>query len=151
MAYGLPVDGEDGPFAGGAVTEVPTCDVDGTVADARAALEGTEGDVLIVVSCDGLAVGAVEREALSAADADAALLDVMDVVPGTVRPSVEMASLSGRSLVTTSDGRLLGEVVPDGVEQDVHDTLHAVHEHFGDRQPSEDELRSFLEERSEKE
>jgi hypothetical protein len=160
MAFALPVEGDDGPFAGQAVSEVPTCDAGGTAADARAALDEAGTDVAIVVSCHGLAVGAVDRDALAGADPGAPLLDVMEVVPGTVRPSVTLDSLSGRSLVTTSDGRLLGEVVPDEhhhhdhhddlgerMERELSDTLEAVHERFGDQEPPEGELRSFLRER----
>jgi 5-methylcytosine-specific restriction endonuclease McrA len=77
----------------------------------------------------------------------------------------------GRRLVTTSDGRLLGQVTieahhhdhdhdhdddhdhdhDDGdaerYAQELDEVLAAVAERFGDREPSEDELRRFLHER----
>mgnify|MGYP006196841205 CR=1 FL=1 len=47
MAYGLPVEGADGPFLGGELAEVPTCDAGGTVADARAALGDAEAVIIV--------------------------------------------------------------------------------------------------------
>jgi CBS domain-containing protein len=161
MAFGLPVEGDDGPFAGEAVTEVPTCAVDANAADGLALLDDAGVDVAIVVSAEGLAIGAVDRKGLSAADGGAPLLDVMAVVPDTVRPSTTVGSLSsGHTLVTTSDGRLLGEVVAEEhehdrdqgdlgqrMERELGEVLAAVSERFGDREPSEEELRSFLRDR----
>jgi hypothetical protein len=123
-----------------------------------------------VVVYGGLAVGSVNAERLDGAAADDRLLDVMAVVPSTVRPSVVLAALaeSGaeRVLVTDPDGRLLGEATADawgGGEDEGHDhgsapdvarlekefmeTIEAAQEHFGDREPSEEELRRFLRDR----
>jgi CBS domain-containing protein len=169
MAYGLPVEGDDGPFLGQQLVEVPTCAVSSTVADARRLLRssGTGASAVVVVTGDGLAVGEVDLETLADRPDDAALLDVMDPVPTTVRPSVTVASLAegggGERLVTTSDGRLLGRAtVEASIHHDDHDhqdtreeryeaemtaVLQAVEERFGDREPTADELHAFLRER----
>jgi len=166
MAYGLPVEGKDGPFLGDRLVDVATCDVAGTVGDARRLLEEPRAETVVVVAGDALAVGEVDAETLDGlADGDA-LLDVMGPVPTTVRPSVTVASVAeaggGTPLVTTSDGRLLGRAsveadsVPDdheGHDHEGHDddfdrelaqVMEAIEERFGDREPSEAELRSFL-------
>jgi len=167
MAYGLPVEGRDGPFLGGQLVDVPTCDVAGTVGDARRLLSGSGAETVVVVAGDALAVGEVDAETLDGlADGDA-LLDVMGPVPTTVRPSVTVASVAeaggGTPLVTTSDGRLLGQAVVEaddsghddheGHDHEGHDddfdrelaqVMEAIEERFGDREPSEAELRSFL-------
>ena len=177
MAYGLPVESTDGPFLGGQLTDVATCDVGLTVGDARGVLDGSAGDSVVVLAGDGLVVGEFESGTLHGrADGDR-LLDVMDPVPTTVRPSVTVASVAeaggGPRLVTTSDGRLLGQATVDpadggheghdheGHEQEGHDhdgdteafdrelvsVMEAIEERFGDQEPSEAELRSFLRER----
>jgi len=188
MAYGLPVEGDDGPFLGSSVTDVPTCDVGLTVADARAALDTAQADVAVVTAGGGLAVGEVDADALEGHADDVGLLDVLRPVPESVRPSVTVASVSGggggERLVTTSDGRLLGRATVDAPDQDAeghghedhedhddheghghedhegHDHLDmeryeaeltevmtAIGEHFGDREPSAEELRAFLHDR----
>lgn len=171
MAYGLPVEGTDGPFLGDQVVAVASCGADATVGDARGLLDGMDPDaVVVVLAADGLAVGEVGRDTIAGQDDGDLLLDVMDPVPTTVRPSVTVASLAeaggGRRLITTSDGRLLGQAVvepPDGEEPDHHDHDHdhdegdfdrelamvmdAIEERFGDREPSEVELRTFLHDR----
>ncbi len=163
MAYGLPVEGADGPFLGGELSEVPTCDAGATVADARAAIGDAES--VIIVAGDGLVVGEIDAEALPGLAGDAAVLDVMDPVPTTVRPSVTAAALAeaggGSRLVTTSDGRLLGLATVEGeahdhdhdddnmeaFEKELTEVMAAVEERFGDREPTEAELRSFLRDR----
>lgn len=163
MAFGLPVEGADGPFLGGALDEVPTCDAGATVADARAAIG--DAAAVIIVAGDGLVVGEIDAEALPGHPGDAAVLDVMDPVPTTVRPSVTTATLAdaggGSRLVTTSAGRLLGLATVeaeagdhdhdhDGMEafeKELTEVMAAVEERFGDREPSEAELRSFLRDR----
>jgi CBS domain-containing protein len=176
MAYGLPVEGSDGPFLGAQLVEVPTCDVAGTVGDARVLLEQSGAETVVVVAGNGLAVGEVDGETLDGHDDADALLEVMDPVPTTVRPSVTLASVAeaggGARLVTTSDGRLLGqtEVEVDDADHEGHDheghdheghdhehddhaddfdrelalVMEAIEERFGDREPSEAELRTFL-------
>ena len=163
MAYGLPVEGGDGPFLGELVSEVPTCDVQGTVGDARRLLEGAGAGAVVVLAGGGLVVGEVDGQTLEGRTDGDALLDVMDPVPTTVRPSVTVRSVAesggGRRLVTTSDGRLLGEAAVEHEHEHEHgddhdhesqfdrelaDVMEAIEERFGDQEPSEAELRSFL-------
>ncbi len=173
MAYGLPVEGKDGPFLGGQLSEVATCDVGLTVGDARRLLDETAAESIVVLAGGDLVVGEVEAEPLHGHGDDERLLDVMDPVPTTVRPSVTVESLAeaggGRRLVTTSDGWLLGqaiveadeghdhehdydhdhgdEVDTDAFDRELADVMEAIEERFGDREPSEAELRAFLRER----
>ena len=160
MGWGLPTEGEDGPFVGERVTEVLTLGPDATVAEARARLADADADVAVVVS-GGLAVGAVERRGLAETGDDERLLDVMDLVPPTVRPSETVPELAesgaDRVLVTDPDGRLLGEAriqagergEPEGERfaEELDDLLEAARERFGDREPDPDEFRAFLRER----
>ena len=158
MAYGLPVEGEDGPFAGEFATEVPTASPDDPVSAVRERLgQAPRG---VVTTDDGVVLGLVDRDVIDGADADVPVATVMRLSPTTVRPSVEHATLVEQGdehvLVTTSDGRLVGVVEPDAaaddhhgrdLERDLLETIEAVSDHFGDRDPSEDEIRSFLRER----
>ena len=134
MAFGLPVEGEDGPFLGDQVDTVATCEVTGTVADARQALDGSDQDAVVLVGPEGLAVGEVDRAALEGHADEVALLDVFRPVPSTVRPSVTVASVAegggGDPLVTTSDGRLLGRAHVEAADGDDHDD-HEGHDHEG--------------------
>ena len=63
-----------------------------------------DAEAVIVVAGDGMVVGEIDAEALPGLAADAAVLDVMDPVPTTVRPSVTVAALAeaggGSRLVT---------------------------------------------------
>ena len=169
MAYGLPVEGSEGPFLGGELSEVPTCDAGATIADARAAIGDAEA--VIIVAAEGLVVGEIDAEVLPTLPAEAGVLDVMDPVPTTVRPSVTVAALAeaggGSRLVTTSAGRLLGLATVEGeahqhdhdhdhdhedggmeaFEKELTDVMAAVEERFGDRDPTEAELRAFLRDR----
>jgi hypothetical protein len=164
MGFGLPTEGDDGPFVGEHVTDVLTLAPDDTVADARSRLADADAAVAVVVA-DGLAVGAVERQGLDEADDDERLLDVMDVVPPSVRPSETVLGLAesgaDRVLVTDPDGRLLGEALIDAATQagqgpgpederfleELHEVLEAVQERFGDQEPEPDQLRDFLRDR----
>jgi hypothetical protein len=159
MAYGLPVEGADGPFLGDDLVAATTCDVHATVGEVRRLI----GDAPVVVLADGLAVGEVDAATLDGRDDGEKLLDVMDPVPTTVRPSVTFAAAAegggGRQLVTTSDGRLVGQAFVDAhdhqhdhVDEEAFDrelasVMAAVEERFGDREPTEAELRSFLRDR----
>ena len=163
MAYGLAVEGSEGPFLGQDLTVVVTCEITGRVADARRALAAADDDSVVVVA-GGLAVGEVNAKALARHSDHRPLLEVIHPVPSTVRPSVTVASLAGagggRQLVTTSAGRLLGRAIvdplgdqvaeePEGddeVARELHGVMAAIGERFGDREPSEEELRALLHE-----
>ena len=175
MAFGLPVEGEDGPFLGDQLSPVVTCAVTQTVADARRELSGADDDGVVIVEADGLAVGEVDAKALDGQPDETVLLEVLRPVPSTVRPSVTVASVSGGGgpLVTDSDGRLLGRATVEpahdheghdheghdhegsidleGYEEELTAVLAAVEERFGEEEPSADELRAFLHERLEAE
>src|SRR4051794_41970899 len=94
MAYGLPVEGRDGPFLGQQLAEVVTCDVGASAGDARRLLDRPGTESVIVLAAGGLAVGEVEAGSLEGHADDARLIDVMDPVPTTVRPSVTVAALA---------------------------------------------------------
>lgn len=157
MAYGLPVEGAEGPFLGDDLVAATTCDIGATVGEVRPLV----ADGPVVVVADGLAVGEIEEGTLDGHADDEKVLDVMHPVPTTVRPSVTVASAAesggGRQLVTTSDGRLVGQAVVEAHEHDHIDeeafdrelasVMAAVEERFGDREPSEEEMRAFLRER----
>ena len=159
MAYGLPVEGEDGPFAGQFAAEVPTVGPDDPVSSVRAQLG--DADRAVVTTPGGVVLGLVERPALDEAPDDALVAAVMKLSPSTVRPSVEYSTLVEQDgdhvLVTTSDGRLVGMVEPEAdddggsrgadLERDLLETIEAVSEHFGDHEATEDEIRSFLRDR----
>ncbi len=173
MAFGLPVEGEDGPFLGEHLVEEPTCDVSLTVGEARKVVDESGADVVIVVAGGGLAIGGIDADALEDQDDEAGLVDVLRPVPSTVRPSVTVSSVAdaggGSVLVTDSDGRLLGRAIVESgdhhdddheghdhgestadeerYEQELATVLKAVEERFGDREPSTEELRAFLHER----
>lgn len=157
MAYGLPVEGEGGPLAGEFAAEVAAVGPDepaSAVMD-RLRLEGSDRAVVTVAG--GVVIGLVERRAVEDADPDAAVATVMTLSPTTVRPSVEYATLREQGdehvLVTTPDGRLVGMVEAGGpdagrqLERSLLETIEAVAEHFGDRDVSEADIRSFLRER----
>jgi len=175
MAYGLAVEGDDGPFVGERVTTATTCEATATVGQARPIVEDAGSEPVIVVH-DDLVVGDVDGTVLAGVDDDTALIDLLRPVPSTVRPSATVESLSepdpNRVLVTSPDGRLLGratveaadggdhhdhdhdhdhdhEESPDleRMEQELSEVMEAVAVHFGDREPSDAELRTFLRDR----
>jgi len=183
MAYGLPVEGDDGPFVGETVTDAVTVDVGATVGQARRRLRESGSEVAIVTHEQGWVVGEVDADVLAGSDEGRSLLEVMRPVPSTVRPSATVSSSAGsggeRLVVSCPDGRLLGQAVVEGHDHDAHDhdahdheghdddqaeqdasserlgrmerelteVMEAVAVHFGDTEPSDEELRSFLRER----
>ena len=124
MAAGLPVEGEDGPFVGELASEAPTCDAGLAVADARAALDRSGAEAVLLVSGNGYVVGDVDEPALEGHADDVPLLDVLRPVPTTVRPSVPVQAVAddggGTVLVTTAEGRLLGLATVEGADHHHH-------------------------------
>ena len=168
MAYGLPVEGEDGPFVGEQLSGPATCDVTLTVGDARRQLKRSGTETLVLVHADGMAVGEVDADSLEGHADDVSLLEVFRPVPSTIRPSVTVDSVAeaggGRRLVTSSDGRLLGQTtIPEREHEHAHgeespvdmeryereltDVMKGLEEHFGDHDPSDAEVRAFLHDR----
>ena len=174
MAFGLPVEGEDGPFAAEHVEDVATCRPDDDAAEVVARLRDEGGHHAVVVNEERVVLGLIDVHALDEETDGKAVHEVMRLSPSTIRPSVAMSSLAegdqGAALVTSSDGRLMGVVHPltedaeDGDDEDGDDedgdsgrhaeiervfleTVEAIQEHFGDHEPSDDEVRAFLRER----
>ena len=98
MAFGLPIEGTRGPYAGEALVPVKTCPPERLEADA------------VVVTDGGIAIGRVDEGS-----------STMDPVPDTIRPSVPLSDLDERAaghLVSTPDGVLLGAVDPKAVSKE---------------------------------
>ena len=116
-------------------------------------LDGDER--VVVVTGDGIVVGAVSAGALTGAAADAEILDLLEPSPSTIRPHVPVSELDESAagvLVTTPMGTLLGAVDPKvashgAFEDELEEVLVAVHERFGEREPDKEELRTFLHDR----
>ena len=156
MAFGLPVEGEAGPFVGDHLLDVATCRPDEAAPDVVGRLLGGGEDRAAVVAPGGEAIGLVTVEQLEAAEPSETVLERMEVVPDTLRPHVELSQVDERvagRLVTTPDGVLLGAVDPSRirrmheVERDAMELADDIAERFGDREPSQDELRAFMRER----
>ena len=160
MAFGLPVEGDEGPFAGDALAEVTTCGPDERVGDVLGRVIGEDNEHAVVVNEHGVVLGLVEPSGAQPSPDDTAA-SVMRLSPTTVRPSVLLSSVSeGDSpvIVSNSEGVLMGVVKPastpgSGSQSEMQqlqstflEIAHAVEEHF-DYDPSEEEVRSFLHER----
>ncbi|HWH33937.1 MAG TPA: hypothetical protein VNT56_01300 [Acidimicrobiales bacterium] len=173
MAFGLPTEGEGGPFAGEGLAAADTAGPDDTVAALGERSGGGSAGPVVVVNEGGVVLGAVGVEQLAGAGSDATLASIMELLPSTVRPSVELSGLEEAEeavLVTTSAGVLLGVVRPgtaggggegggedEGGEEDDQEMdelqgtfleiAHAVEEHFEGEDPSEEQVRAFLRDR----
>src|SRR5947209_17867613 len=123
MAHGLPVEGEAGPYVGGALVEVPTCGPRDDTSQVAAGLEADGQDRAAVVTSEGIAVGLVRLDDLGSGGT---VLDHMELVPDTIRPHVPLSSLDERTpgrLVTTPEGVLLGAVDPAAIDH-LHEAEH---------------------------
>ncbi|MDP9019688.1 MAG: hypothetical protein M3N25_02610 [Actinomycetota bacterium] len=160
MAFGLPVEGEEGPFAGDVAVSAPTCSPDEPAAAVGRRLAEHGADRVLVLGAADVVLGLARRTALEGVGEET-VAEVMEVVPSTIRPSVVASSLTDAEepvVVTTAAGTLVGVVEPgdegahgahdgEGVAAAVVETARAVEDHFGDRQPSEEEVGEFLRER----
>ncbi|MCA1691225.1 MAG: hypothetical protein LC733_03125 [Actinobacteria bacterium] len=116
MAYNLPVEGESGPFVGSALLPVPTCLPTDRAGEAS-------GNPFVVVTAAGVVLGALEPGRLAAASEEAQVIDLMELGPGTIRPSLELADLdeeAAGALVTLPNGVVLGVLDPDSVAGGQH-------------------------------
>lgn len=162
MAFGLPVEGEEGPFAGDALVAVATCRPDETVEEALGRLLDGGGKQSVVVNEHDVVLGLAERADLERSDPEAIVAEVMGLSPTTVRPSVLVSSVAhgdSPALITNSQGQLMGMVEvhpPSGTETDSEmeqlqsmflEIAHAVEEHFDGKEPSEEQARAFLHDR----
>jgi hypothetical protein len=118
LAHGLPREGEDlVPYAGELIEpEPPTCALSDSVADVRAALEGSRCGFCLVATEHPIVLGRVRRSALNEVDPSAAAESLMEAGPSTVRPNRNDRELIERlakrdlttALVTTPEGCLIG-------------------------------------------
>ena len=123
MAAGLPFEGEGGPYSGESLVDVPTCSPSAKASDVD--LDGAPGAA--VISAEGLAVGWVDEERLGSARPEATVLEVMELIPDTIRPSVPLSDLDERTagrLVTTSEGVLLGALDPAALSGDENEDVN---------------------------
>jgi CBS domain-containing protein len=129
MAHGLTVEGEMGPFVGNALVDVPTCQPSDPVADVLARLEAAGQDRAVVVTGERCAVGSVDVKALRAAPGRSPVLEVMDLIPDSIRPHITLDKVDERAaghLVTTPEGMLLGVVDPSAL---LGEHEHEHHQH----------------------
>ena len=136
LASGLPSEGQLAmePRIGSlADASVPTCSVDERLGDVRARLSAAGTDLCVVVDAERVVLGSLRGRALDD-DAQTPVEEAMDPAPSTYRPNIslqEMAEELERSgarrvLVTTADGKLLGLLRREAVEQALH-AAHAAH------------------------
>ena len=126
-SYGLPREGTSVPerTAGDvAHRDVPTCALDEPLADVRERVRAAGWDTCIVVNDQRIVLGRLGRKAVGS-DSDESVEEAMSPGPSTVRPSIGTAALLERMrprnmtsyLVTTPDGRLVGLVRRDELEE----------------------------------
>ena len=105
--------------------DVVTCRLDDAVEAVRPRVEQSPYRFALVTTEDGIVLGCLRMSAMDGASADATAEAVMEPGPSTVRPDVEVAKLAARlderklrtGIVTTPDGRLLGAVLREWLEQ----------------------------------
>src|SRR3954452_4560248 len=120
LGYGRPREAENAsvPYAGElADTDPPTCALRDTVADVRAALDGSRyGFCLVLSERRRILLGLVRRTAIEGADATAPVESVMEPGPSTVRFDTRAGELVQRlankhlktAIITTPSGCLVG-------------------------------------------
>ena len=119
LANGLPREGENAsvPYAGElADPDPPTCALRDTVADVRAALDGSRYGFCLALSESRILLGRVRRTAMEGADANASVESVMEPGPSTVRFDTQPRDLVERlaskhfktAIITTPSGCLVG-------------------------------------------
>jgi CBS domain-containing protein len=126
LAAGLPTEGSGSGkprVLQYVVRDVPTCRLGDKLADAAARASARGWDVCMVVNEQGILLGRLDRKELSG---DGALLvdHAMRPGPSTYRPDTPAAELRhlmahrgiGKLPVTTGDGRLLGVVCRDALD-----------------------------------
>ena len=131
-AAGLPLEGTAGPYAGEhARVDVPTCRLADRLADVGAQVARSGWDTCIVVNDQNVVLGRLGRRTLQASD-DLTVEQAMSAGPGTIRPNVELATITQRlrdknlssALVTRSDGTLVGLLRRTDAEQALGNTVN---------------------------
>lgn len=118
LANGLPSEGgQAGRLRAGDLARptVPTCGLSERVGDVRRRLWGMDWDGCVVTNDEGVVLGRLHGTAWDGLP-DAAVGEVMESGPTTIRPSELLAGITARMrerhvsdiLVTGSDGRLIG-------------------------------------------
>ena len=126
FASGLPREGQlaASPRIGDLTRpDVPTCRLTDRVGDVQEGMLASGWDVCVVVSDTRVVLGLLQSETL--ADQQSAVEPAMEPGPTTFRPDVSLEDMMHRmrehglkrALVTTSDGRLLGVLRREDVEQ----------------------------------
>jgi CBS domain-containing protein len=126
-SFGLPREGTNLPARSAgdvAHRDVPTCRLDERLRGVQTRVRDAGWDTCIVVDGDGVVLGRIGRKAL-ASDDDVSVEEAMSPGPSTVRPSIGTEALLERMrarkltsyVITTSDGRLVGLVRRDELEQ----------------------------------
>jgi CBS domain-containing protein len=132
LASGLPFEGDaaDRPRAGSvARDDVPTCRLDEKISEVKAKVQEAGWDSCVVVNQERIVLGQLKKAELESDDG-ALAEEVMRPGPSTFRPHVPIEELASylseeeldSTLVTTSEGRLMGLLLRD-------DALRAAHEH----------------------
>src|SRR3954447_15694283 len=105
LAYGLPREGENAgaPYAGElADLDPPTCALRDTVADVRAALDGSRYGFCLVLSERRILLGRVRRTAMDGADATAPVESLMEPDRAPFASTPARASSCSASPASTS-------------------------------------------------
>ena len=132
FASGLPRAGREAsrPRAGDiARRDVPTCSLADRIGDVQKRLQATGWTLCIVVNESGVVLGRLRQKTL-AADPESFVETVMESGPSTIRPDVLLESITERmrerrvdsTVVTTSDGRLVGILYRGDAEQHLHNS-----------------------------
>ena len=108
--------------------DVPTCRLTERIGDVQPRVKAAGWTLCMVVNDAGVVLGRLRKEALSA-DPGAVVETVMEAGPGTIRPDTLLETITRRmherkvssTVVTTSDGRLVGILYRDDAEQRLHD------------------------------
>lgn len=136
MAAGLPTVGSNAtrPRAGDvARRDVPTCALDEHIGDVRKRVSAGEWDACVVVNDEQVVLGLLRAEELAKGE-DESIEQVMRPGPSTLRPYVSIEEVAqhmishdlSSTVVTTSDGRLVGLLRIDEVTSAAHEQ-HAHH------------------------
>jgi CBS domain-containing protein len=126
-SFGLPLDGEadSGTRVGAHLpADVPTCLLEDRLPDLCRRLDESGWETCFVVDNEGVVLGRIGRGAIRGRR-DVSAEEAMTPGPSTIRPSARLDAVAERmqrqdltSLpVTTPDGRLVGLIARDAVEQ----------------------------------
>jgi CBS domain-containing protein len=119
LAHGLPREGANAevPYTVDLLDrEPPTCRLHDDLATAASTVQSSRYDFCLVVNDERILLGRLRRSVLEAAVDGAAVEDLMEPGPSTIRPGEPARALVDRlasrdlntAIVTTPEGRLLG-------------------------------------------